>query len=324
MSNQQEIDSQLELLEAHRQTLSVYLKQLAIHGGEGNLPPAVMNGIQDARTNIRNIKKNLRDWGVKVADHPNDEGSSFTPPPTPLSGNSKDSNALDMYLFAESNWLAKLIMGIGWTMPIGVPMILIAFSLWLIFRTGPSPSTENAIVITGTLTCLGFIGGSILGVVLVAIGRFIAYMDVHRKRKRAFYPQKPSYRVGTIILTSVLLGVIIGAVYYLFPLNRIIDCLQDLQHCDIVSSSTPIPPTRKSFEIEMQVIAIPDSGRANCRQYPDPNATIITKIEKDEISIIVDGPFNVYDEGKPPIWWKVKNKDQKECWVAEFLLSPAN
>ena len=93
----------------------------------------------------------------------------------------------------------------------------------------------------------------------------------------------------------------------------------------------PIPPTstpstsEKKIEMGMQVVAIPDSGRVNCRQNADLNAAIIANIEKGETITVVSGPVNAdTGEGKRPAWWQVEINNQLQCWVAEFLVSPAN
>jgi hypothetical protein len=77
MPDQEAIDQQRDLLAAHRRTLAQYLKQQAL-AGEANVPPAVWNGIVDARENIRRIKRGLRDWGAPVANHPDDESPGQT------------------------------------------------------------------------------------------------------------------------------------------------------------------------------------------------------------------------------------------------------
>jgi len=51
MPSQEEIDVQQELLATHRRNLSNYLRQQASIGID-YVPPAVLNGIQDARDNI--------------------------------------------------------------------------------------------------------------------------------------------------------------------------------------------------------------------------------------------------------------------------------
>jgi hypothetical protein len=73
MHNQEEIDQQQALLTIHRRTLSHYLSQQAAVGA-AFVPPAVAQGIHEARENIRRIKDTLRRWGLTVANHPDDEG----------------------------------------------------------------------------------------------------------------------------------------------------------------------------------------------------------------------------------------------------------
>jgi hypothetical protein len=77
MATQAEIQAQQALLDAHRHTLSIYLRQRALQG-QAYAPPSIENGINEARNNIRNIKKTLRSWGAFVEDRPDDEEQSFT------------------------------------------------------------------------------------------------------------------------------------------------------------------------------------------------------------------------------------------------------
>jgi hypothetical protein len=72
MPSEEDITSQQNLLESHRFTLAHYLKQQARFGAS-YVPPAVVHDIREARENIRRIKTTLRDWGVHVDDHPDDE-----------------------------------------------------------------------------------------------------------------------------------------------------------------------------------------------------------------------------------------------------------
>src|SRR5687768_15667306 len=72
MPSQEEIADQQELLTAYRRTLAQYRKQEAL-SGEAFVPPAVTNGIQEARAEIRRVKATLRGWDVAVDDHPDDE-----------------------------------------------------------------------------------------------------------------------------------------------------------------------------------------------------------------------------------------------------------
>jgi hypothetical protein len=71
MLSDDEITEQQQLLAAHRRTLAIYLQQQA-EIGRAYSPPSLMNGIAEARTNIRRIKQRLRDAGVATADHPDD------------------------------------------------------------------------------------------------------------------------------------------------------------------------------------------------------------------------------------------------------------
>jgi hypothetical protein len=70
----EEVAHQQKLLETHRRNLAHYLKQQALHG-EAYVPPVVVNGIREARDNIRRIKEILRGWSVVVRDHPDDEAA---------------------------------------------------------------------------------------------------------------------------------------------------------------------------------------------------------------------------------------------------------
>src|SRR5258707_8834287 len=71
MPNQDDIAAQQALLQVHRQTLDILLKQQA-QLGEAYAPPAVVNGIRNARDTIAQIKQSLRDWGAPAEDLPND------------------------------------------------------------------------------------------------------------------------------------------------------------------------------------------------------------------------------------------------------------
>jgi len=66
-----DIDQHLELLATHRRTVLHYLIQQA-GLGVGHVPPGITHGLHAARLAIRSIKETLRQWGVAVADHPDD------------------------------------------------------------------------------------------------------------------------------------------------------------------------------------------------------------------------------------------------------------
>lgn len=68
---------QQQLLSTYRRTLSQLCLQAAQYGGERFAPPAVANGIHEAREQVRRIKAVLRASGADIDDHPDDE------PPAP-------------------------------------------------------------------------------------------------------------------------------------------------------------------------------------------------------------------------------------------------
>jgi len=72
MHTEEDIIAQQNLLRTHRRTLAVFLDQRAKHGSV-HMPPSIAHGIDEARDQIREIKKTLRNWGVAVEDHPNDD-----------------------------------------------------------------------------------------------------------------------------------------------------------------------------------------------------------------------------------------------------------
>jgi hypothetical protein len=71
-ARQEEIAQLQKLLETHRRTLSHYLNQQAALG-TAHAPPAITSGIYEARENIKQIKRTLREWGVPARDRPGDE-----------------------------------------------------------------------------------------------------------------------------------------------------------------------------------------------------------------------------------------------------------
>jgi hypothetical protein len=79
MLSPEEIAEQQQLLAAHRRTLAIYLKQQAMIG-RAHSPPALINGIEDARSTIRRIKRILTDADVAVPNDPDDDSSTATLP----------------------------------------------------------------------------------------------------------------------------------------------------------------------------------------------------------------------------------------------------
>jgi hypothetical protein len=52
------------------------VEQAAQYGGEAFAPTHVANGLYEARENIQRIKQVLRNWGITIADHPDDQSES--------------------------------------------------------------------------------------------------------------------------------------------------------------------------------------------------------------------------------------------------------
>lgn len=71
MPSPDDIKHQQELLAINRRNLDHYIKQRDVHGS-GYIPPIIMNGIEEARNNIKRIKGILRGWGAPVEDKPDD------------------------------------------------------------------------------------------------------------------------------------------------------------------------------------------------------------------------------------------------------------
>jgi signal peptidase I len=71
-----EVAEQQRLLATYRHTLAIYLRQQAELGGTTYSPPALLNGIDEARHAIARIKTLLRDAQVVVADDPDDEAEA--------------------------------------------------------------------------------------------------------------------------------------------------------------------------------------------------------------------------------------------------------
>lgn len=68
----EQIAQQQTRLDAERRRLADLLLQEATFGS-AYAPPHVLDGIREARLNIRRIKQTLRDFGAKVIEHPDDE-----------------------------------------------------------------------------------------------------------------------------------------------------------------------------------------------------------------------------------------------------------
>lgn len=73
MPSVSEINHQLELLKLYRRNVATLLKQKALNGGNATCPIHILNAIDDNRNEIRRIKYILRNWEVRIEDHPDDE-----------------------------------------------------------------------------------------------------------------------------------------------------------------------------------------------------------------------------------------------------------
>ena len=76
MASEEDIRHQWEMLRSYRITLAHYLRQRA-QLGTAHEPPALGQGIIEARQNIKYIKANLRNMGEEVPDNPIDDMPSF-------------------------------------------------------------------------------------------------------------------------------------------------------------------------------------------------------------------------------------------------------
>ena len=76
MLSPEEIVEQQQLLAAYRRTLAVYLRQQA-EIGRAFSPPALINGIDETRRDIKRIKAILQAASAEVAEDPDDD----EPPP---------------------------------------------------------------------------------------------------------------------------------------------------------------------------------------------------------------------------------------------------
>lgn len=113
MLSPEEIAEQQQLLVTHRRTLAIYLKQQAMLG-RAYSPPALINGIEEARNNIRRIKRRLNAAGVVIPDDPDDD--SFTSPlvpPVTLPAQ-RQSRRLWVWLGVAGILALVLVIGVGW------------------------------------------------------------------------------------------------------------------------------------------------------------------------------------------------------------------
>jgi pSer/pThr/pTyr-binding forkhead associated (FHA) protein len=75
MPSLEEIEELKRRLQVLRRTLAHYLYQKA-QLSTAFMPPSVVHGILETRTDIKRVKSILKDWGFEVERHPDDEEDS--------------------------------------------------------------------------------------------------------------------------------------------------------------------------------------------------------------------------------------------------------
>ena len=120
MLSSEEIAQQQHLLMTHRRTLAIYLEQRA-ELGRAYSPPALINGIEETRSEIRRIKTRLSAAGVTVSDDPDDEDVPL-PPIRPVAPPPQHGRRLRLVWWAIGGTLAiVLIVGVGWWAATSLP-----------------------------------------------------------------------------------------------------------------------------------------------------------------------------------------------------------
>jgi len=89
----EKVEDQLLLLDTHRRTLAVYLRQQALLGS-AYAPPGVQAGIRESRTAINRIKNTLRSWGYVVEDQTDDDDPSIASIPSGLSSSVRNDEVI--------------------------------------------------------------------------------------------------------------------------------------------------------------------------------------------------------------------------------------
>ena len=137
MPNQEEIDNQQELLRRYRQTLHIYLRQLAELGHQ-HAPPGLFNGIQECRDHIQRIKGKLRQFGVVVEDLPDDAEASADPRAYHTSTHLQ-AHAPPRQPHRIPAWMNNRTFLIGIT--VGIILLIVSVALWRnkVLATLPPP-----------------------------------------------------------------------------------------------------------------------------------------------------------------------------------------
>ncbi|MDQ2997348.1 MAG: hypothetical protein M3R61_09875 [Chloroflexota bacterium] len=163
----EEVAEQQRLLATYRRTLGIYLQQQA-EISRAYSPPSILNGISEARSQIRRIKIILRDNNVDITDDPDDEDIFVESRPVRLRQQPSDSSKIWVFgIFAGAAIAGLIIVTLGLfffptifsrsTVSTPIPSIISATSLPLSIATiestpipaAPSP-TGTAIIPTQT------------------------------------------------------------------------------------------------------------------------------------------------------------------------------
>ena len=121
MLSPEEIAEQQQLLATYRRTLAIYLKQQAMIG-RAYSPPALINGIEETRSNIRRIKRTLNAAGVVVPDDPDDESTTSSLVSPGASPTRPRRRRLWVWLVVIDILVLGLVIGGGWWWYYGQPI----------------------------------------------------------------------------------------------------------------------------------------------------------------------------------------------------------
>ncbi len=149
MPSQEEINQQQVLLNTHRRSLAILLRQKAVAPG-ASTPLPVEHGIVEARSNIRRVKNILSGWGVSVANHPDDEDdSSATLQPqtsNPSTAVSVPSATPSSKPSPQATQKWKRQRDLAWWAGItSIAALVVALGLWLLPNPFPSPQPSTPI-----------------------------------------------------------------------------------------------------------------------------------------------------------------------------------
>jgi hypothetical protein len=168
MASQEEIDEQLNLLATYRRTLAILLEQKAKHTS-ANVPTAIEHGIIEARENIRAIKKNLLDLGVKVENYPSDEDIIKISP----SMNTLTEQAISPYSVSRPAIVCLISGFFSWLI---LPMIATALSsIAVIITAFPIGAIITIITAHWALEEISLSGGKKTGKVFAKVGLIVGY-----------------------------------------------------------------------------------------------------------------------------------------------------